>query len=145
MTVTVPDIAASAHEVMAAWPSDLGWQRIESTRCGGSHRVGSDMGGQLVVWRRKRNLFSKRFEILDEADDPKLWVAEHIRPTLCASPQFYWANMTIGPLMGQPWSFSGKLAAGTVVKLDVANGSWRWVLQGEPDCECGGWLARWPD
>lgn len=148
MTAPAVELAASAHRVMAEYPSRSGWRRHEARPCGGEHRSASGLGGGLVYWRRPRELFDEAFGLLDPDVDPVLWVAEQVPPTLCCNDFFFWANSltAVQELQVSPWSVStSSPKAGATVRLDTANGSWIWQLIGQPDCRCGGWIARWPD
>lgn len=150
--MTAIELAASAHEVMAAHPSEAGWHRVEAQSCGGGHPKTAGTR-PMVLWRRRRDMFDSRYEPLDLAVDPPLWVAEHVTTALCVTDRWVWMQRE-GPGaleivirdLGRPWQISpGPIAPGTTVTLTTANGRWVWALTGEPAKCCGGYLARWPD
>jgi hypothetical protein len=93
-----------------------------------------------------RELVDNKGQALDVSVDPVLWVAEAVPALLCCPGWFYLLNVgPVGALIGTPWAFSGPPGPGTTMRLAVANGTWLWVLSGDRDGCCGGWLARWPD
>lgn len=144
-------LLTSAAEIMAAHPSEGGWQRLDTEGCGGRHeKLPVDNGG-TVLWRRRREYFT-RFVDLDVTDDPPLWVAERVGVSLCITTRWVQMNRIVRDCdiirrdMGVPWVVSdGDLAAGMTVTLTTENGRWIWVVTGEPAPCCGGYTARWPD
>jgi hypothetical protein len=125
-------LLSSAHDIMSANPSRLGWQRIESRSCGGRHAKYPGKHGGLVIWRREREVFDDMtLSILDPADDPPLYVAERVGTGLCVTDRWVWMQRTIlrsGEIradLGQPFATSqGNVAPGMTVTLTAENGHW---------------------
>lgn len=145
--------ALSVHQLMDLHPSTAGWQRVEARSCGGQHPT-TPGAGPMVLWRRRRDMFDRvTYEDLDPADDPPMWLAEHVTSALCVTDRWAWmqrevlgTSEIIGRDMGQPWEISpGPIGPGSTVTLTTENGRWVWELTGDKARCCGGYLARWPD
>lgn len=147
------DIAATAHAIMAANPCLSGWRRVQSRPCSSRHSP-TPGARPLLLWRRNRDMFGPDYRLLDPADDPPLWVAEHVSTALCITDHWVWMHRNIlnsdsvREDVGQPWQISGVAETaqpGLTVSLSVENGRWVWVLTDERSAWCGGYVARWAD
>ena len=156
MPRTVDTLAESAKRIMAEHPSELGWHRVASSSCGGTHAAADRIpgAGDLVLWRRLPNYYDPNtFRLLDAAEDPPLWVAEQITTALCCGTRFVHIHRELVPAsdalrreLGQPWTITpGSPKPGATVTLTAENGRWVWELTGERSPGCGGYLARWAD
>jgi hypothetical protein len=142
-------LAQSAHALMERWPAKHGWQRMASRPCGGHHDQIPGMG-QLVYWRRRRDVCDDQYRPLPEDQDPAMCVVESITSAICCDWFFHRANLicnaseAVAAGLGRVWTFDGDYGPAMRVHLNAANGHWVYVCVGEKQW-CGGYLARWAD
>jgi hypothetical protein len=142
-------LAQSAAEVMAAWPSRLGWQRLESRSCGGRHGKLPPGQGPLIYHRRRTDRISEDYRELSWEEDPPLTVVEQVPTSICVTERFYRGNELVNLSdvcargLGRVFTFDGKFGPGMLIHLNAANG--HWIFECTADFCCGGYAAVWRD
>lgn len=144
------DLAESARDIMGRWPSQHGWQRLETRPCGGRHRIITPGADRLVYHRRRIDRVDQDCNLLAIEDDPPLVVVERISTSLCVTGRFVGMNQMVNDNavlvrgLGVVWTFDGDYGPAMRVHLNAANGHWIYGCTDDTAC-CGGYTAVWRD
>lgn len=143
-------LAESAHEIMGRWPSQHGWQRLETRQCGGRHRIIAPGADHLIYHRRRTDRVDDDCNLLEIEDDPPLIVVERISTSLCITRRFVRMNQMVNDSavltrgLGVVWTFDGDYGPAMRVHLNAENGHWIYGCTDDLAC-CGGYAAVWRD